>query len=94
MSDTWEKIDADRVYMSDYQALSNTKVKRKKKRKKNLRMISMYKSQGRREVNKDKEKITKKGRKGDGQGKSKGHTKQKGNVKRKGKRRAKAKQKE
>lgn len=41
MSDTWEKKDADRVYMSDYQALSNTKVKRKKKRKEKLKDVVM-----------------------------------------------------
>ena len=99
MSNTWEKIDADRVYQSDYRALPNTKVKRKKKRKEKLKKQDafihqegvMYKSQGFHEVGKDKGNSTKKGTNGDGRGKSKEHAKQKGNVKRKGQAKAKEK---
>lgn len=93
MSDTWEKIDADRVYQSDYRAASSTKTKRKKKRKQKLKKQDvfihqegvMYKSQGFHEVNKDKGKISKKGKKGNGQGKSNGNARQKQNAKNKGK---------
>lgn len=101
MSNTWEKVDADRVYQSDYRAASSTKAKRKKKRKQKLKKQDafihqegvMYKSQGFHEVNKDKEKISKKGKKGNGQGKSNGNARQKQNAKSKGKGKAKGKQK-